>query len=85
MRTVIPSAIRPGDVITHPSGPDRIMETKVVHAVHAHSDGSVSLRTRFASNPRSIDWNTFVSADETEVVLVSHGAVVDDNLRTLLS
>lgn len=76
--------IRPGDVIEHRG------EVVTVQEAHTYPTpwllaGSVSLRYRYTSNPRGIDWSGFVSCDEETPRLLSRGvARVDLNIRSLL-
>lgn len=78
--------IQPGDVIDVPTGIKREVERFVVHSVHLYETGDASLRARYASNPRGIDWSVFVNAGEPLLRLVARGvARVDLSTRSLLS
>ena len=78
--------IRPGDIIRCPFGIDRTPEVVTVHDVHAYSTGDLSIRFRYTSNPRGIDWSGFIAADEADVVILSRGvARVDVNTRSMLA
>ncbi len=78
--------IQPGDVIDVPTGVNREIERFVVHSVHLYGTGDASLRARYASNPRGIDWSVFVSAGEPLLRLASRGvARVDMSTRSMLS
>ena len=78
--------IRPGDIIRYPFGIDRTPATVTVHDVHTDGTGGLSIRFRYTSNPRGVDWSGFIAADETDVVILSRGvARVDVNARSLLA
>lgn len=83
---MLTSDIRPGDVISAPLGITRTHETIVIHDIYIYNTGDVSIRYRYASNPRGIDWSGFVSHDEAETRLVARGiARVDPHIRSLLN
>lgn len=74
-----------GDIIRVPFGMHREIETVTIHAIHIHDDGALSVRFRYTSNPRGIDWSGFIPADENALVLVARGvAQVDNGIRSLL-
>lgn len=75
-----------GDIIAKPVGITRTLETIVVHSVHTYDTGDISIRYRYASNPRGVDWSGFISHDEQETRLVARGiAHVDLNTRSMLA
>lgn len=77
--------VREGDIIVLPSGATRHLERVIVHWLHRYDGGELVVRYRYLSNPRGIDWSTFVHADEPGLKLLSRGvAHVDESLRTLL-
>ena len=77
--------IQPGDVIDVPVGIHRVVERFVVHGVTRYPGGAQSLRARYASNPRGIDWSVFVDPGEPLLRLISRGvAAVDSHPRALL-
>lgn len=77
--------IRPGDVIRYPFGINNIPEIVTVHRVHRYDNGALSIRYRFTSNPRGIDWSGYVAPDENGIRLLSRGvAYVDHATRSLL-
>ena len=79
------ASIRPGDVIDVPLGVKREVDRVVVHGVHAYPNGALSIRFRYLSNPRGIDWSGFIEAGEPQVRVVSRGVCrVDAATRTLL-
>ena len=76
--------VRPGDVIDVATGIHRIVERMVVHSVHYYPGGSASVRARYLSNPRGVDWRIFIDVNEPPM-LVSRGvAAVDPSARSLL-
>lgn len=75
----------PGDVILYPWGVNREPEIVTLHGVFAYPNGSLSIRYRFTSNPRGIDWSGFVEAGDQGVRLLSRGvASVDIHARSFL-
>lgn len=81
----LPEHVQPGDLIEMPWGITREVERVVVHSVHRYDTGALSLRYRFASNPRGIDWSGFVASDERNLRLLSRGVcAVDANTRSLI-
>lgn len=76
--------LQPGDVILYPFGMRRELDEIVLHGVHRYDNGSYSIRYRFASNPRGIDWQGFIDADDPDVKIVRRGETVDANIRSLL-
>lgn len=81
----LPEHVQPGDLIEIPWGINREVERVVVHSVHRYDTGALSLRYRFASNPRGIDWSGFIDADERNLRLLSRGVcAVDANTRSLI-
>lgn len=82
---VSPADVRPGDVIRYPFGVHNVPEIVTVHGVHAYDDGSLSIRFRFTSNPRGIDWSGHIAPDAADVSLLSRGvAHVDARIRSML-
>lgn len=78
--------ITPGDIITRPTGITRTPETVVIHSIHTYDTGDVSIRYRYASNPRGVDWTGFITHDEQSLKLVARGiAHIDLNTRSMLS
>lgn len=78
--------ILPGDIISTPTGITRTPETIVVHSVHTYETGDISIRYRYACNPRGVDWSGFIPHDEQETKLVARGiAHVDLNTRSMLA
>ena len=78
--------IRPGDIIRYPVGIDRTPATVTVHDVHTYDTGGLSIRYRYTSNPRGIDWSGYIAADDADVAILSRGvARVDVNARSLLA
>ena len=76
----------PGDVIRVATGIHREIDTFVVHGIHEYPNGAMSLRARYASNPRGVDWSLFVPADEPTLELVARGvAKWDTHARSMLS
>lgn len=86
-RIIVPTSdIRPGDLIRIATGVTREIEDFVVHAVFPLEDGSLSLRARYASNPRGVDWSLHVPAVSSMLAVVSRGvARVEDTPRMLLN
>ena len=83
---MLTNEIQPGDIITTPTGITRTPETIVVHSVHTYDTGDISIRYRYASNPRGVDWSGFIAHDEHETTLVARGiAHVDSNTRSMLA
>lgn len=75
--------IQPGDIIRCPFGIDRTPEEVVVQSVHHHGTRDVSIRFRYAENPRGIDWSGFIAKDET-VELLARVGFADQHTRSLL-
>lgn len=79
------SDIRLGDVLDIPLGAKQEIDRVVIHDIHAYDTGDLSIRFRYLSNPRGIDWSGFVGADKGGIRLVSRGvARVDEHIRSLL-
>ncbi len=77
--------IRVGDVIDIPVTITREIERFVVHSIHWYDNGAASLRARYASNPRGIDWSLFMDTGAFSVRVVARGvARVDEHVRSLL-
>lgn len=77
--------IQPGDVIDIPTGIARTVERFVVHSIHWYENGAASLRARYASNPRGIDWSVFMETGAFGVRVVARGvARVDTSTRSLM-
>lgn len=77
--------ILPGDVITMPYGMRREIDLVVVHSVHLYENGAASIRYRYLSNPRGIDWSGYVAPFDPDVRVVSRGVCrVDHNTRSML-
>lgn len=77
--------LHPGDVVEWPWGVNRQTEVVTIHHVHLYDTGAASVRYRFTSNPRGIDWSGFVEADDPDMRLLSRGvARVDSSTRSLL-
>lgn len=78
--------IRPGDIVRVPFGVNRLPEVVTIHSVHTYDSGDLSVRFRFTSNPRGIDWSGFIAAGDPDLHLLSRGvAAVDDQTRSMLS
>ena len=83
---MLTNEIQPGDIIATPTGITRTPETVVVHSVHTYDTGDISIRYRYASNPRGVDWSGFISRNEQETRLVARGiAHVDPNTRSMFA
>ena len=83
---MLTNEILPGDIITTPTGLYRTLETIVVHSIHTYATGDLSIRYRYACNPRGVDWSGFIAHDEQETRLVARGiAHVDHNTRSMLA
>ena len=79
------ASIRPGDVIDVPLGVKSEIDRVVVHGVNAYPSGALSIRFRYLSNPRGIDWSGFIEASEPQVRVVSRGVCrVDASTRNML-
>jgi hypothetical protein len=77
--------IQPGDVIDIPTGITREVERFVVHSIQWFDNGAASLRARYASNPRGVDWSLFMESGAFAVRVVARGvARVDEHTRSLL-
>lgn len=77
--------IRPGDVIRCPLGINNVPEIVTVHSVHRYDTGALSIRFRFTSNPRGVDWSGYVAPDGDDIRLLSRGvAHVDHATRSML-
>ena len=76
----------PGDIAIIEWGMHRIPEAVCIHSVHVYEAGDMSIRYRFASNPRGVDWSGFVAHDDTTVRVIARGiAHVDEHTRSMLS
>lgn len=78
--------VRAGDVIEYPSGINRDLDIVTIHHVHTYATGDLSIRYRYTSNPRGIDWSGFIAVTETGLRLLSRGvAQVHSEIRSLLA
>lgn len=85
MSAMTTADIRVGDAIDIPLGVKEEVARVVVHDMHAYDTGDLSIRFRYLSNPRGIDWRGFVPADKSGIRLASRGvARVDQDIRSLL-
>ena len=76
----------PGDIVIIEWGTQRIPEAVCIHSVHTYETGDMSIRYRFASNPRGVDWSGFVAHDDASVRVIARGiAHVDEHTRSMLS
>lgn len=77
--------VQPGDVIGYPFGMRREIDAVTVHAVRHFPGKGASIRYRYTSNPRGIDWSGWLSLTSPDWMLLSRGvAAVDPELRSLL-
>ena len=77
--------VRPGDIIRLPLGVNNAPEIVTVHSVHRYDTGALSVRFRFTTNPRGIDWSGYIAPDGNGIRLLSRGvACVDHATRSLL-
>lgn len=85
-RVIVPPAdIRPGDIIRYPFGVNNVPEIVTIHDTRAHDNGTLSIRYRFTSNPRGVDWRGCISRDAAGVELLSRGvARIDTDTRSLI-
>ena len=77
--------VQPGDVIQTGFGINREPVVVIVHDVHRYDTGALSIRARFASNPRGVDWSMFIPVEEPMLDLVARGvARIDSHVRSLI-
>ena len=77
--------LAPGDIAVIPYGVNREPISVCIHSVHTYPSGDMSVRYRYAENPKGVDWSGFIKHGDPDVRIKARGiSQVDTITRTML-